>query len=219
MTAPTTPPPGPDAAPGLWQRRAQAIARYGALVWIGSVMIASGIAVWVIKGEAAFLHALETSLGLFLQILPVMGAGMVMAGFAKSLLPSGIVERWLGEGSGLRGLVIATIAGTVTPGGPPTAFPMVMVLAAAGAEKGCLLAYITAWSVNGVHRILIWELPLLGPDFSLYRFLASLPLGVIAGMIARRLPLDFDVPESARIGEAKPPKAAPPPVPKAESGP
>jgi len=204
MTPPPKPADGPPPEPGGAALRRSPLARYGALVWIGSIMVASGIAVWVTRGEAAFQHALETSFRLFLTLLPVMGAGMLMAGFTRALLPSGLVEKWLGEGSGLRGLVIATVAGTLTPGGPPTAFPLVIVLAGAGADKGCLIAYVSSWSVNGVHRVLIWELPLLGPHFALLRFLASVPLGVIAGLIARRVPIPLVVPDAPPAAGAPP---------------
>jgi hypothetical protein len=35
---------------------------------------------------------------------------------------------------------------------------------------------------------MVWELPLLGVDFALLRLLANLPLPIIAGLLARKLP-------------------------------
>jgi hypothetical protein len=40
-----------------------------------------------------------------------------------------------------------------------------------------------------MQRILVWDVPFMGADFSLLRFTVSLPLPVLAGLIARRLPL------------------------------
>lgn len=48
----------------------------------------------------------------------------------------------------------------------------------------------TGWSLLGLHRILAWELPLLGPRFVGIRLAVSLVLpplaGYLAGTIARR---------------------------------
>ena len=99
--------------------------------------------------------------------------------------------RLIGRESGLRGLLIATAAGVVTPGGPASAYPFLAVLAGSGAERGTLVAYIVSWSMLGMQRILVWDVPFMGADFSLLRFAVSLPLPVVAGLVARRLPLDL----------------------------
>ena len=88
----------------------------------------------------------------------------------------------------MRGLLIATVAGTLTPGGPITSFPFVVALYMAGADRGSLVAYLTAWSLLGFQRVMVWEMPLLGLDFVLVRSLANLPFPILAGMLARWLP-------------------------------
>src|SRR5690606_10269135 len=86
-----------------------------------------------------------------------------------------------------KGLVLATVLGAATPSGPFAAFPIVYALALAGADIGAVVAYLTAWSVLGLQRILVWELPLLGHDFVAVRVLASLPLPLVSGAVARLL--------------------------------
>ena len=98
--------------------------------------------------------------------------------------------------SGWRGLIVAALAGMATPGGPMATFPIVLVLARAGADRGAVVCYIVSWALNGLQRILVWEVPLLGADFALLRLLCGLPLGVLAGMIARRVPIAWTRPES-----------------------
>ena len=78
------------------------------------------------------------------------------------------LSKWLGEGSGLRGVLIAWPAGIVTPGGPFTSFPLVLALHKAGAAVAVTVTYITAWSVTGLHRLLVWELPFPGPGIRRY---------------------------------------------------
>ncbi|MCB1743899.1 MAG: hypothetical protein KDK91_26230, partial [Gammaproteobacteria bacterium] len=46
------------------------------------------------------------------------------------------------------------------------------------------ITFLTAWATLGFHRILMWEMPLMGPQFALVRYLSSLPLPLLAGLVA-----------------------------------
>ena len=157
------------------------------LAIVAALSAASGIACWAVEGSDGLAQAIAISWGLFLTILPVLGAALLLAGFVQAGVARETIARWLGAESGLRGLLIASVAGAATPGGPMAAFPLVLALAAGGADRGALIAYVAAWSLNGFQRILVWEIPILGPEFAALRFVASLPLPVIAGLLARRI--------------------------------
>ena len=58
------------------------------------------------------------------------------------------------------------------------------------------MAYITAWATLGLQRVLVWDVPFMGAEFAFLRILISLPLPVIAGLIARRLPMTLVVTET-----------------------
>ena len=75
----------------------------------------------------------------------------------------------------------------LTPGGPFTSFPIVHALWVAGADAGALVAYVAAWSLIGLYRQIIWEIPFMGGDVSLLRFFVSLPMPLLAGFVARWL--------------------------------
>ncbi len=107
----------------------------------------------------------------------------------------GALGRWMGAESGWTGLVVATVAGALTPGGPMAAFPLVLVLAGAGADRGALVAYIMSWTLNGFQRVLVYEVPLLGPEFAVMRLLITLPMPLLAGWIERRLPIAWEPPK------------------------
>jgi len=81
----------------------------------------------------------------------------------------------------------------VTPGGPSAAYSLLAVLAVSGADRGPLVTYITAWALLGMQRILIWDVPFMGPEFAILRFVVCLPLPIVAGLIARQLPLTLRV--------------------------
>lgn len=109
---------------------------------------------------------------------------VVAASLAAPLVPAGPVSEWLGPESGLGGIAIASLFGGILPGGPVIAFPLVIVLEGAGAGRPQLVALITGWSVLAVHRLLVFEAPLLGWPLTLRRLAASLPLPFIAGLLA-----------------------------------
>ncbi len=149
----------------------------------------SGFLCIALKGEDVFAAVFRENLELILIIIPRIAAAMLLAGFVQVLVPKDMVARWLGEKSGLKGLIIASFAGMVTPGGPMTSFPLVLALYSSGAERGALVAYMTAWSLLGVQRMIVWEIPLLGSDFTVIRFASCALLPVLAGMLARRIPI------------------------------
>ena len=159
--------------------------------------VVSGAFCFYLKGEGTFLRVFRENLDFMLMILPRIGAAVLLAGFVQVLVPRDLVARWLGEKSGFKGLVVAALAGIVTPGGPMTSFPLVLALYSSGAERGALVAYLTAWSLLGVQRILVWEIPLLGSDFTLVRFAACAALPLLAGFIARKIPIAIEAPTAA----------------------
>ena len=143
----------------------------------------------LLKGADAFRVAAGHEFEMLLRVLPVMAGAVLLGGFLQVLLPQQTVKRWLGEGSGLTGLLLAMAAGALVPGGPTTSFPLVLALISAGADAGVTIAFLTSWSVLGVNRVIVWELPFMGAEFAAVRYAASLPLPLIAGLIARRLPI------------------------------
>ena len=154
---------------------------------LAAIALCAGIACWYLKGSAAVEDAVRADLRLVLQIAPMIVAGLMLAGLVEVLVPKELVARWMGTSSGFRGLLLATVAGAMTPGGPFSSFPIVLALQRAGADIGTMVAFITAWSVIGINRLLVWEIAFFEPDFLFVRFIASIPLPVIAGMIARGL--------------------------------
>jgi uncharacterized membrane protein YraQ (UPF0718 family) len=153
----------------------------------GALAIAGAAATWWLRGPEAVWAAFKGSGGLVLLIIPVVAGGMLIGGYAQALLPREKVARWLGGESGLRGLLLATAAGACTPGGPFASFALVAALARSGADIGACITYLTAWSLLGLHRLVQWELPLFGSDLPMLRYAVSLPLPIVAGLLARLL--------------------------------
>ena len=163
--------------------------------------LVTGIACYVVFGSDEFGAAVAEDATLVGFLVPKLGAAVLIAAFVQALLPPSFFARYMGHETGLKGMAIASAAGTVTPGGPMTSFPLVLVLRDSGTGIGALVTYVTAWTTTGLQRVFMWELPLMGPEFAIVRFLASTPLGIIAGMLARLFPARALPGKTERAGE------------------
>lgn len=81
-------------------------------------------------------------------------------------------------------MATASIVGAILPGGPMLAFPLALVLLKAGTGIPQLIALLTAWSALTIQRLLLYEVPLLGGRFAWTRFLSSLLLPLVTGLLS-----------------------------------
>ena len=153
--------------------------------FIAVVVVTAAVVVYTRDGQARFLEILTSDVLLFLDILPKVLAACLIATFVTVLMPREAVVRWVGGESGFLGLIIATLAGIVVPGGPITVFPIAAAFIAIGADIGATIAFVTSWTLLGYGRALVWELPFFGPEFVIWRSLLALPLPLVAGLLAR----------------------------------
>lgn len=144
----------------------------------------AGALCYLLRGESAFLAGLDMARGQFVDVAVQLIFGLLIAASISVLLPRDKVARWLGQESGLRGLLIATVLGALMPGTPLAVFPIVAALSQAGARNGTLVAFLASWAALSVSRLFVWEIPLLGLDFGLLRMLVGLPLPFLAGYLA-----------------------------------
>jgi len=150
-----------------------------------ALCLVSGALSWWLHGTSAVVREARDAGGMIVAVIPQLTLGILIAAFAQVAVPREKVGRLLGEQSGLRGLALASVFGAVMPGGPFASFPLVYALARSGADMGCLMAFLIAWATISVNRLLVWEIPFMGFEFGLLRFVSSLPLPLIAGLSAR----------------------------------
>jgi uncharacterized membrane protein YraQ (UPF0718 family) len=148
------------------------------------------VAVAILLGVIAYLKdpglpmlGVKNGLSLLSFVLPRLVPALILAGLMQVLVPQDVVGRYFGRQAGFGALIVATIAGMLTPGGPMVSVPLMVALANSGAAMPSLVAYMTAWSLFGLQRIIAWEAPLMGWRFVSVRVLASLALPLIAGWL------------------------------------
>jgi uncharacterized membrane protein YraQ (UPF0718 family) len=156
------------------------------VLFVAAAAIA-GFACYILRGQEAVTASARDAVSQIGDLLAELVFGMLIAACIGVLVPREKIGRWLGAKSGLRGILIATALGMITPGGPYASFPLVLGLAKAGADIGSLIAFLTAWAATSISRLVVWEIPLMGFDFGILRFLLSLPMPFVAGVIARNI--------------------------------
>ncbi|MBI4561929.1 MAG: permease [Candidatus Rokubacteria bacterium] len=127
----------------------------------------------------------RNGLALLWFILPRLIPALILTGMLQVLIPQELVSRYFGREAGLRGIVIAAVAGVLTPGGPMVSVPLMVALAHSGAGLAALVSYMTSWSLFGIQRIIAWEAPLMGWHFVVVRALPSLAFPVLAGWLVK----------------------------------
>src|SRR5260370_8664127 len=109
-----------------------------------------------------------------------MIAAFLLAGLVQAIVPQEVIVRWMGHGTGFKGILIGMTLGGVTPGGPMTHFPVIATFHKMGVGIGPLVAYLTAWSLFGLQRILMWEIPFLCAKVVAIKFAVSFAFPLLA---------------------------------------
>ncbi|MFC1506107.1 permease [Thermoproteota archaeon] len=130
------------------------------------------------------ITGLKSALEMIIQIFPLLILSFITAGMVQVLLPSELLSQWIGTESGLKGILIGTVAGGLSPGGPYVSLPIAAGLLSAGASIGTMVAFLTSWSLWAVSRLPM-EIGILGWKFTLIRLASTFLFPPIAGLIAQ----------------------------------
>ncbi|PYM33346.1 MAG: hypothetical protein DME15_11440 [Candidatus Rokuibacteriota bacterium] len=149
---------------------------------LAGLALALGVVAYA-KDPGLPLVGVKNGVAMLTFILPRLVPALILAGLMQVLVPEAVVSRYFGRESGLRAILIATLAGMLTPGGPMVSVPFMVALAHSGAALPPLVAYMTSWSLFGMQRIIAWEAPLMGWKFVIVRVVPSLAFPVVAAWL------------------------------------
>ena len=148
-----------------------------------TIVMALGIAAFL-RQRPLFAGTLQFGLRDFVALLPRIAIGMIGSGFIAEILPSKLIPAWLGADSGTTGLLVATIAGALTPGGPVVGFAIATAALKSGAGAPQVIAYTVAWALFAIQRLIVFEVPMM-PAYAVWlRAAVSLPLPFLAAWTA-----------------------------------
>jgi uncharacterized membrane protein YraQ (UPF0718 family) len=138
------------------------------------------------RGGGEHIVGIKSAFGMTIGILPLLVFAFTIAGMVQVLLPQELITKWVGTESGLRGILIGSVAGGLCPGGPFVSLPIAAGLIRSGASMGTMVAFLTGWSLWAVSRLPM-EVGILGWRLTIIRIASTLLFPPLAGLIAQTL--------------------------------
>lgn len=116
------------------------------------------------------------------EMLLVMPAVLVIMGLFAVWVPQEVITRYLGHGSGVRGMVIALIVGTLPTGPLYAAFPLTKSFLDKGASPRNIFVFMAAWACIKIPQELL-ELQFLGWRFTLARLVVTIAVIAVTAFV------------------------------------
>lgn len=167
-------------------------------------MIVSFIIVWTLvailvtialrRSRATAKEALRIGIMQGRVLVLRMPLAILVGAFLVEIVPQEVLRSAIGQESGLTGILIASVAGGLLPGGPFVSFPIAVAFYKAGVGVPQMMALLTAWSVYAIHRTLNFELTMMGGRFILLRLASSCLFPPFAGIAAALLLMFITLP-------------------------
>lgn len=149
-----------------------------------AVLAAALLYIGYARGQEEHVAGLQATGRMLVQIVPLLICAFIVAGMVQVLLPRELIARWVGTESGLRGILVGTVAGGLAPGGPYVSLPIAAGLLRSGASVGTMVAFLTGWSLWAFSRLPM-EVGIMGWRFTLIRLACTFFFPPIAGLIAQ----------------------------------
>jgi uncharacterized membrane protein YraQ (UPF0718 family) len=156
------------------------IRRY-AFAFAAALVLAAMVLFWPALG----LPAAGRTLGGFKEMLLVLPPIFVMLGLLDVWVPRATMVRFMGDGSGIKGALLALFLGSAAAGPLYAAFPVAIVFMKKGAKFMNVVLFLGAWSTTKVPMVL-FELASMGPLFTFTRLgLSLVGITIIALLVTR----------------------------------
>lgn len=127
------------------------------------------------------MQALQVGARQFVAVLPIIMAVFIALGIFNAWVDKKRIASALGKESGFKGIVVASLAGTVLIGPVYVVFPLLKSVREHGARWAVVGAVLAAWAVKV--PMIPMEISMLGWRFSVARVvlvaLAAIPIGLL----------------------------------------
>lgn len=122
----------------------------------------------------------------FKEMVLIMPPVFILMGLFEIWTPKDKIQKWLGSGSGIKGIGISFVLGTLPTGPLYAAFPMASSLLKKGARISNMVIFLGSWAALKIPQLII-EIKFLGTSFTFLRFVLTLTTIVIIGMLMELL--------------------------------
>lgn len=131
------------------------------------------------------MQAASTVTGSFLQMLKILPPVFILLGLLDVWVPRETMVRFMGEGSGVTGAILAFILGSAAAGPLYVVFPVAAAFIKKDVKFSNILILIGAWSTTKIPMV-IFELSSMGLRFGLTRLALNIPVILIITVVMSR---------------------------------
>jgi uncharacterized membrane protein YraQ (UPF0718 family) len=137
----------------------------------------------------------------FKEMALVIPPVFILLGLLDVWVPRETMVKYMGEGSGIKGVILAIILGSAAAGPLYGAFPVAAVFMKKGVKFSNILIFIGAWSTTKIPMFL-FEMSALGAKFAVTRLLVDIPGIIIIAYILSHLMQKEEIKEIYRKVES-----------------
>ena len=121
----------------------------------------------------------------FYQMLSVLPPIMILLGLMDVWIPRETLIKYMGDNSGILGVFLSILIGSIGAGPMYAAFPFTAVLLKKGAKFSNIIIFMNAWCVTKISTLL-FEISSLGFKFTIIRLVINLPGIIIMGYLVEK---------------------------------
>ena len=158
----------------------------------GFIITAFAIGIFVLINHKVGMSAINIAIYQFKQMLLVIPPVFLLLGLLDVWVPRETMIKYMGEDSGLKGVILSILIGSAAAGPLYGAFPVAAVFVKKGVKFSNILIFIGAWSTVKIPMFL-FEMTALGAKFAITRLLVDIPGIIIIAYILSNMISKQDV--------------------------
>ncbi|MEA4871787.1 MAG: permease [Synergistaceae bacterium] len=152
----------------------------------GFLIVLACVGMLTIFNRSVGVKAISISARSFVEMLFIIPPVFVLLGLLDVWVPRESMVRYMGEGSGLKGVLLSLFIGSAAAGPLYAAFPVSSVFMKKGVSFSNVMIFIGAWSTTKIPMVL-FEFESLGASFALTRLLVDIPGIIIIALLLTKL--------------------------------
>lgn len=118
----------------------------------------------------------------FKEMALILPPVFILMGLMEVWIPKNQIQKWMGNKSGIKGMALALVLGTLPTGPLYVAFPMTATLIRKGASYTNMIIFLGSWAALKIPQLMI-EVEFLGWQFAVMRFILTLAALIFIGLI------------------------------------
>lgn len=152
----------------------------------GFILVLIALILLVIFNRQLGLKTLRITANSVKEMLLIIPPVFILLGLLDVWVPRETMVKYMGEGSGFKGIILAIIIGSAAAGPLYGAFPVASVFMKKGVRFTNILIFIGAWSTTKIPMFL-FEMAALGNTFAITRLLIDIPGIIIIAFLLSKL--------------------------------